>query len=61
MGGRAALAIVMLAISLTGNRALTAVLDQYLPVLRRAERLRFSSRAGLASGARHDVPLRASR
>src|SRR5690606_36485964 len=36
------------------NAALTAVLDQYTPVLRRAERLRFSSVAGPASADRHD-------
>jgi DNA-binding GntR family transcriptional regulator len=41
-------------VKLAGNRALMGVLDQYLPVLRRAERLRFSSVAGRASIARHD-------
>ncbi|MET0955812.1 MAG: GntR family transcriptional regulator [Cryobacterium sp.] len=38
----------------SGNRALAAVLDQFTPVVRRAERLRFSSVDGLASVARHD-------
>lgn len=36
------------------NRALAAVLDQFTPVVRRAERLRFSSVDGRASAARHD-------
>lgn len=38
----------------SGNRALAAVLDQFTPVVRRAERLRFSSVDGRASSARHD-------
>ena len=33
-------------VAVAANRALTAVLDQYTPVVRRAERLRFSSREG---------------
>jgi DNA-binding GntR family transcriptional regulator len=37
-----------------GNRALAAVLDQFTPVVRRAERLRFASVDGRASAARHD-------
>ncbi len=40
------------------NRALTAVLDRFTPVLRRAERLRFSSMEGRASVARHDELIR---
>lgn len=36
------------------NAALFAVLDQFTPVLRRAERLRFASLDGRASFARHD-------
>jgi DNA-binding GntR family transcriptional regulator len=40
-------------VRVAGNRALEAVLDQYAPVLRRAERLRFSSLAGRGSVARH--------
>jgi DNA-binding GntR family transcriptional regulator len=38
----------------SGNRALAAVLDQFTPVVRRAERLRFASVDGRASAARHD-------
>jgi DNA-binding GntR family transcriptional regulator len=38
----------------SGNRALSAVLDQFTPVVRRAERLRFSSVDARASIARHD-------
>jgi DNA-binding GntR family transcriptional regulator len=38
----------------SGNRAIAAVLDQFTPVVRRAERLRFSSVDGRASAARHD-------
>ncbi|WP_262852303.1 GntR family transcriptional regulator [Mumia quercus] len=41
-------------VRVAGNRALTAVLEQYVPVLRRAERLRFSSSAARESVARHD-------
>jgi hypothetical protein len=40
------------------NRALTAVLDQITPVLRRAEPLRFYSQEGRASLARHDELIR---
>jgi DNA-binding GntR family transcriptional regulator len=42
-------------VTASGNRALVAVLDQFTPVIRRAERLRFSSAEGLASAARHDT------
>ncbi|AVT29401.1 MULTISPECIES: GntR family transcriptional regulator [unclassified Plantactinospora] len=45
-------------VSVTSNRALTAVLEQFTPVLRRAERLRFSSLAGRASLDRHDELIR---
>jgi DNA-binding GntR family transcriptional regulator len=38
----------------SGNQALAAVLDQFTPVVRRAERLRVSSVDGRASAARHD-------
>lgn len=37
-----------------GNRALSAVLDQFGPVVRRAERVRFDSEEGQASFARHE-------
>ncbi|GAA0583557.1 GntR family transcriptional regulator [Kribbella sandramycini] len=40
------------------NRALTTVLEQFSPVVRRAERLRFSSLSGRASIARHDELIR---
>ena len=45
-------------VAVAGNRALTCVLDQFTPVLRRAERLRFSSVDGRASIARHDELIR---
>ena len=45
-------------VAVAANRALTAVLDQYTPVVRRAERLRFSSREGRASLARHGELIR---
>jgi DNA-binding GntR family transcriptional regulator len=45
-------------VAVAANRALTSVLDQFTPVLRRAERLRFSSRGGSASLARHDELIR---
>ena len=38
----------------TGNEALAAVLDQFTPVLRRVERLRFSSLSGRSSLALHE-------
>ena len=41
-------------VAVASNRALSTVLDQFTPVLRRAERLRFSSLGGEASVARHD-------
>ena len=45
-------------VAAAANRALIAVLDQFTPVLRRAERLRFSSLGGHASLARHDELIR---
>jgi DNA-binding GntR family transcriptional regulator len=45
-------------VAVAANRALTAVLEQFTPVLRRAERLRFSSMDGRASVARHDELIR---
>ena len=41
-----------------GNRAVEAVLDQFTPLVRRAERLRFSTLAGRASVGRHDDLIR---
>ena len=41
-------------VSAAGNRAIVAVLAQFTPVVRRAERLRFSSLTGQESVARHD-------
>jgi DNA-binding GntR family transcriptional regulator len=41
-------------VRVSGNTALAAVLDQFTPVVRRAERLRFSSVDARASAARHD-------
>lgn len=41
-----------------GNTALTSVLEQFTPVLRRAERLRFSTLDGRASVRRHDDLIR---
>ena len=41
-------------VHVTANKALSAVLEQHTPLLRRAERLRFSSEAGHASVARHE-------
>lgn len=45
-------------VTVAANRALVAVLDQFTPVLRRAERLRFSTRSGQASIERHDELIR---
>jgi DNA-binding GntR family transcriptional regulator len=45
-------------VAVAANRALTAVLDQFTPVVRRAERLRFSSADGRASIERHDNLIR---
>jgi DNA-binding GntR family transcriptional regulator len=41
-------------VGICGNRALSTVLEQFAPTLRRAERLRFGSRSGSASVAQHD-------
>ena len=38
----------------SGNRALAAVLEQYTPVVRRLERLRFGSLAGRGSVVQHE-------
>jgi DNA-binding GntR family transcriptional regulator len=40
-------------VDVAGNRAVQAVLDQYTPVVRRAERLRFSTLTGRGSVDRH--------
>ena len=45
-------------VAAAANRALIAVLDQFTPVLRRVERLRFSSTDARASVARHDELIR---
>ena len=45
-------------VAVAANRALTAVLDQFTPVVRRAERLRFSSADGRASLERHAELIR---
>ncbi|MEV0893835.1 GntR family transcriptional regulator [Promicromonospora sp. NPDC050262] len=45
-------------VTVAANRALSSVLDQFTPVLRRAERLRFSSLGGRASFARHEELIR---
>jgi DNA-binding GntR family transcriptional regulator len=45
-------------VAVAANRALTAVLDQFTPVVRRAERLRFSSTDGRASLERHESLIR---
>lgn len=45
-------------VRVAANRAVLAVLDQFTPVVRRAERLRFSTLAGRASATRHDDLVR---
>jgi DNA-binding GntR family transcriptional regulator len=45
-------------VAVANNRAMTAVLDQFTPLVRRAERLRFSTLDGRASIARHDELIR---
>ncbi|RZS64820.1 DNA-binding GntR family transcriptional regulator [Agromyces ramosus] len=45
-------------VAVAGNGALDTVLDQFMPVLRRAEYLRFTSLDGRASVARHDELIR---
>ncbi len=45
-------------VAAAGNRSLAAVLEQFTPVLRRAERLRFASLDGAASVARHEQLIR---
>ena len=44
--------------AVAANAAIEAVLDQFTPVLRRAERLRFSTLTGRGSVARHDELIR---
>ena len=45
-------------VTISGNRVLATVLEQFTPTLRRAERLRFGSLPGQASVARHDELIR---
>ena len=45
-------------VRVAANRAVEAVLDQFVPVVRRAERLRFSTLAGRGSVARHEDLVR---
>lgn len=45
-------------VRVAGNAAVAAVLDQYTPVVRRAERLRFSSLTGRGSIKLHDRLIR---
>jgi DNA-binding GntR family transcriptional regulator len=45
-------------VAVAANRALVAVLEQFTPVVRRAERLRFSMKDGRASVKRHDELIR---
>ena len=45
-------------VAVAANRALSAVLDQFTPVLRRAERLRFSTPHGRESVGRHEALIR---
>ncbi len=45
-------------VTVSGNRTLATVLEQFMPVLRRAERLQFGSPAGRASHAQHEELIR---
>ena len=45
-------------VAAASNRAVVAVLDQFVPVLRRSERLRFASLDGHGSIARHEELIR---
>lgn len=45
-------------VRVSGNRALATVLDQFVPVLRRAERLQFASTSAQESVARHQELIR---
>ncbi|MDA0173901.1 FCD domain-containing protein [Solirubrobacter taibaiensis] len=45
-------------VAVAANRALSAVLDQFTPVLRRAERLRFSTSHRRESVGRHEALIR---
>ncbi len=51
---RADTAFHAVALAASGNAALQAVIDQYEPVLHRAERFRFASHEGAASVDRHE-------
>ncbi|WP_243695171.1 GntR family transcriptional regulator [Agromyces protaetiae] len=42
-------------VAIAANRAVEVVLDQFTPVVRRAERLRFTSLGGAASVERHEL------
>ena len=46
------------AVAVAANRAVASVLDQFTPVLRRAELMRFSTLGGRTSVARHDELIR---
>ncbi|QEO14821.1 GntR family transcriptional regulator [Agromyces intestinalis] len=45
-------------VAVGGNRALAAVLDQFTPVVRRAERMRFTTLSGADSVDRHETLIR---
>lgn len=45
-------------VAVSGNGALAEVLEQFTPLVRRAERLRFSSQAGRVSLTRHNSLIR---
>ena len=45
-------------VAVAGNRAAASVLEQYMPVLRRIERVRFASTDGRRSPDRHDELIR---
>ena len=45
-------------VCVAGNRAVAAVLEQYMPVLRRIERVRFASADGRRSPDRHEELIR---
>jgi len=45
-------------VTVSGNRAIAAVLEQFMPVLRRIERVRFASADGQRSPDRHDELIR---
>ena len=45
-------------VAVAGNRAVAKVLEQFMPVLRRIERVRFASAEGQRSPDRHDEFIR---